>query len=156
MVKCGTDGLRVDYVPSTSDAVLTVPPRCDAMDLEALVWDKLRPKEVRVVMTKEVSSTRGEDGIVYVLGGNDHIYQPLPLGEAIDGLVARIITGSIARKIQITAFVLYHAPHSSSSAILKLADALKTTGEWKLDLKKVRDGFLKLSPSIDNRVSVYM
>ncbi|EER02977.1 hypothetical protein Pmar_PMAR002758, partial [Perkinsus marinus ATCC 50983] len=60
----GTDGLRVDYVPSTSDAVLTVPPRCDAMDLEALVWDKLRPKEVRVVMTKEVSSTRGEDGIV--------------------------------------------------------------------------------------------
>ncbi|EER09169.1 hypothetical protein Pmar_PMAR005712 [Perkinsus marinus ATCC 50983] len=64
--------------------------------------------------------------------------------------------GQIARKIQITAFVLYHGPHSSSSAILKLADALKTTGEWKLDLKKVRDGFLKLSPSMDNRVSVYM
>ncbi|KAF4660609.1 hypothetical protein FOZ61_003891 [Perkinsus olseni] len=167
-LRCGIEGLpskgridvpRVDYVPTTSDAVLTVPTRYNGPSLKGLVWGKLRPKEVVVAITKEVSSTRGEDGIVYTLGDHDsgdQSYQPLPLGEAVDGPVAGIITGAVARKIPVAAYILYHGPHPGSSAILKLAAAVSSHGKWNLSLKKVHDGFIKLSPSLDNRVSVYM
>ncbi|KAF4687562.1 hypothetical protein FOZ60_003783 [Perkinsus olseni] len=167
-LRCGIEGLpskgridvpRVDYVPTTSDAVLTVPTRYNGPSLEGLVWGKLRPKEVVVAITKEVSSTRGEDGIVYTLGdhdSDDQSYQPLPLGEAVDGPVAGIITGAVARKVPVVAYILYHGPHPGSSAILKLAAAVSSHGKWDLNLTKVHDGFIKLSPSLDNRVSVYM
>ncbi|KAF4653387.1 hypothetical protein FOL47_010554 [Perkinsus chesapeaki] len=101
-VRCGVSGLevggpvdslRVDYVPSSSSAaVLTIPNRCSSSSVNRIMWEKLKPKEVVVATTREVSSTRGVDGIVYNLGSAKSEYPALPLGEAIDGPIAEIIT----------------------------------------------------------------